>query len=126
MECKYIHKIDNEIMLYAVEIAKKSDMRSKHGCVIIDNKGNIISSACNKTINLNNKFEKNTKISHHAEEAALKMADPKKLRGARLYVIRWGIISSNPVFMNSKPCDRCSSIINTCIKKFKLKVVYYS
>lgn len=129
---KDIHKIDNDIMHEALRIAKKSDMRSKHGCVIIDNKGNIISSACNKTINLpcdvysKKNIDKYTKISRHAEENALRCVNNKKLYGAKLYVIRWGVIDSNPVFMNSKPCERCTCIINTCMKKFGLKVVYYS
>ena len=127
-----IHKMDKYIMHEALEIAKKSDMRSKHGCIIIDNKGNIISSACNKTINISSEtcmkrnFDKGVKISRHAEENALRNVDQKKLYGARLYVVRWGVVSSNPTFMNSKPCDRCTKIINSCMKKFGLKVAYYS
>ena len=128
-----IHRNDNEIMHVALDIAQKSDMRSKHGCVIIDKKGNIISSACNKTLNLprtslfNKKdFDKNTKISRHAEENALRNVDPRKLSGARLYVVRSGMNPSNPLFMNSKPCKRCTAIIEACMKKFGLKIVYYS
>lgn len=129
---KDIHKLDDYIMHEAIEIAKKSDMRSKHGCIIIDNKGNIISSACNRTLHISSEqyikdnFHKGIKVSRHAEENALRNVDHKKLYGARLYVVRWGVISSNPTFMNSKPCERCTKIINTCMKKFGLKVAYYS
>jgi deoxycytidylate deaminase len=129
---KDIHKNDNEIMLHAANIAIKSDMRSKHGCVIVDKKGNIISAAHNSAINITDKstldktYKKGNKISRHAEENALRMVDPKKLDGAKLYVVRSGIKPNNPLFMNSKPCARCTAIINACMKKFGLKVVYYS
>lgn len=127
-----IHKNDNAIMQHAANIAEKSDMRSKHGCVIVDKKGNIISAACNNAINLSVKsdldktFRKGNKISRHAEENALRMVDPKKLHGAKLYVVRWGIKPHNPLFMNSKPCARCTAIIEACMKKFGLKTVFYS
>ena len=133
---KIIHKNDYEIMLYAVELAKKSNMSNKHGSVIVDNKGNIISTGFNKMIYVPKDklkiFDKNTrvKISNHAEEVALKNANPKKLNGAKLYIIRaalgTGICSETPIFMNSKPCKRCTHIIESCIKRFGLKVVYYS
>jgi len=135
---KIIHKNDYEIMLYAVELAKKSNMANKHGSVIVDNKGNIISTGFNKMIYVPKDklkiFDKNTrvKISNHAEEVALKKADPKKLNGAKLYIIRaalgteTGFCGEAPIFMNSKPCKRCTQIIESCIKRFGLKVVYYS
>ena len=123
-------KSDNKILLHAIEMAKKSDMRSKHGAVLLDEKGNIISKACNKGIAVSKEgmenFTQSTKISHHAEENALRNVDKKKLKGARLYVVRWGCIDTNPLLMNSKPCKRCTSIIDTCMKKHGLKVVYYS
>ena len=131
-----IHKIDNEIMMMAIEVAKKSDMRCKHGCVIIDSKGNIISTGYNKMIPTSSsilklhlykeEFEKKYKLSRHAEENALRNADPRKLYGAKLYVVRWGNLESNPLFMQSKPCKRCTLIIESCMKKFGLRVVYYS
>ena len=76
-------------------------------------------------------FDKNTrvKISNHAEEVALKKADPKKLNGAKLYIIRAALetefCDESPIFMNSKPCKRCTQIIESCIKRFGLKAVYY-
>ncbi len=127
-----MHKYDYEIMLYAKELAKKSNMQNKHGSVIIDNKGNIISTGFNKMLFVSKDkleiFNKNTrvKISKHAEETALKNANPRKLNGAKLYIIRLGTCSDNPIFMNSKPCKKCTSIIESCIKKFGLKTVYYS
>jgi deoxycytidylate deaminase len=132
MQTKYIHKTDNEYMYHALKTAGKSDMRSKHGCIIIDKKGNIISLASNKTIPVVQKIfdkkntDKSVKVSIHAEEHALRSTDPRKLCGAKLYVIRWGYLDTNPVFMNSKPCKRCTNIIETCMRKYGLKVAYYS
>jgi deoxycytidylate deaminase len=129
---KEIHKIDSQIMDYAASIAKLSDMKNKHGCVIIDSKGEIISTGMNKTnIHVNpNKFKifnKNNKISLHAEENALRNVDPRKLKGARLYVIRLNCSPSIlPRFSDSKPCKKCTCIIESCMKKYGLKVVYYS
>lgn len=126
---KQSHKFDTEIMLSAIEIAKKSDMRVKHGCIIIDNKGTIISKACNKMLNFDTEKIKNRdqylKVSYHAEENALKQVNPKKLFGAKLYVVRYGN-SDNKFFANSKPCDRCTIIIDKYMKKYGLKNVFYS
>jgi tRNA(Arg) A34 adenosine deaminase TadA len=130
---KSVHKSDNLYLKHAYETAKKSDMEHKHGCIIVDNKGNIISSGYNKFLNVPKdklqKFNKNTniKISKHAEEMALKNADPKKLFGAKLYIVRINLqhFNNNP-FMCSKPCKRCTAIIESCMKKCGLKIVYYT
>ena len=74
----------------------------------------------------NRRSPKNIKISYHAEENALRNVDPKKLCGARLYVFRWTNIDTKPNCMNSKPCKQCTVIIESCMKKFGLKTVYYS
>jgi deoxycytidylate deaminase len=126
------HKKEYEILDYALQLSKKSTMQNKHGSVIVDKKGNIISTGYNKILCIPKDkikiYNKNTniKISKHAEEVALKNADPKKLNGAKLYVIRWTTCNGDTIFTNSKPCKRCTSIIETCIKRFGLKVVYYT
>lgn len=126
------HKKDYEILYYAQELSKKSTMQNKHGSVIVDKKGNIISTGYNQILFVPKDkikiYNKNTniKISKHAEEVALKNADPRKLNGAKLYVIRWTTSNGDTIFTNSKPCKRCTSIIETCIKRFGLKVVYYT
>jgi len=128
---KLIHKQDLDIMYLCIEMAKKSDMRCQHGCIIEDSKGNIISKACNKSNNLVERHilndEKRPLFSKHAEETALKNVDKTKLKGAKLYVVRWsGKNEENMCFMNSKPCNKCTSIIKTCMIKYGLKVAYYS
>jgi deoxycytidylate deaminase len=129
---KKIHKYDFDLMEYCVEIAKKSNMNSKHGCVIIDKKGSIISSACNKRRSMEMEhitdinLRKQKRFSRHAEETALKNVDRNKLKGAVLYVIRYGYHENNPYFMNSKPCTKCTAIINAVMKNYGLKAAYYS
>lgn len=130
---KKIHKIDLSLMEQCKEIAKKSNLRSKHGCVIVDYKGRIISSACNKRKNLKDEHVEDIKLrqrkgfSKHAEETALKNVDRNKLKGAKLYVVRWGYNENCPFhFLNSKPCSKCTAIINACMNNYGLKSAFYS
>jgi cytidine deaminase len=97
-----MHRFHSSLMNDACYIAKKSSLKHSHGCIIVDRKGK--------------------KMTIHAEEMALKNADPRKLRGARLYVVR----NNGDNLLNSMPCERCMSIINFCMNKHGLKVVYYS
>jgi tRNA(Arg) A34 adenosine deaminase TadA len=122
-----MRKHDSIIVNEALNLAKNSNMRSKHGSIIIDKKGNVISSAWNTATvgnsNVDERYKNGEKISRHAEENVLRFADHRKLQGARLYVVRCGQ-DNKP--LNSKPCDRCMAIINSCMKKYGLKVVYYT
>ncbi len=122
------------IISEAINIAKKSNMRAKHGCVIVKN-GKIISTGYNRSLG-NNKyqtrdFSKDKTISQglysiHAEQDALRNSDPKDLDGAKLYVIRLGCGDLNPMFMNSQPCKKCTNIINKFREKHGLKQVFYT
>ena len=71
-------------------------------------------------------IRKQKRFSRHAEETALKNVDRNKLKGAVLYVIRYGYHENNPYFMNSKPCTKCTAIINAVMKNYGLKAAYYS
>ena len=68
---KKIHKHDSNIMDFAHEIAMKSDMRTKHGCV--DYRKKIISAKCNELLNIPQKkidniiFSKQNKIMSRHE-----------------------------------------------------------
>ena len=118
---------DYDIAYHACIIAEKSDMKCKHGCVILDKKGKKISSACNTSVlgesDIDKRYKNGKRISIHAEENALRCVDIKKLNGARLYVFRKG---QGDQILNSKPCERCITIINSFMKKYGLKIVYYS
>lgn len=128
---KNIHKCDLKLMNICIEVAKKSNMNSKHGCIIIDSNNKIVSSAYNKRTSMHNEhihdpiIRLKKKFSTHAEENALKNVNRNKLKGAKLYVVRWGCNDEQSYFMNSKPCSKCTAIIQACFK-FGLKAAYYS
>ena len=121
-----MHKHQEYIINNAIEMAERSNMKVHHGCVIIGTKGEVLAKANNRYTNIENihkPWQKGQRLSCHAEEAALKTADPKRLYGAKLYVVR---VSPCGELMNSKPCDRCTVIIKKCMDKYGLKSVYYS
>ena len=120
-----IHKTEKQYMDIAANIALKSNLRSKHGCIIVDKKGNIISKAFNSAVvfQTNIKYVKSNVMSFHAEENALKNVDKTKLNGSSLYVVR---NIGDGCFSCSKPCQKCENIIHSCMQRFKLKYVFYS
>jgi tRNA(Arg) A34 adenosine deaminase TadA len=120
----------NKCIKAAINIALKSKCHVKHGCIIINNKGTVISEACNSynylnESHLNPPYEKGRKIrcSSHAEENALRIVNPKQLIGAKMYVVR---VSSEGNTMLSKPCNRCTVICNKYMNNFGLRCVFYS
>lgn len=128
---KKLHRKEFEYLYQAVQISFKSNMRSKHGCIIVKN-GKIISSGYNHYLGMNRSHQREEqgkgigKYSIHAEEHALRNVDPNKLAGASLYVIRWGNNRKDPLIMDSKPCSKCQKRIMKCMDKYGLKNVYYS
>lgn len=107
----------NDFVEEAKYEAYKSNMRCKHGAVVVKN-GNVISRGFNKQI-VNCK---NYKISIHAEVDAISNCYPKtRLNNAVLFVVR---ISSalDGELMFSKPCKHCTKYL----KNRPLAGVYYS
>jgi deoxycytidylate deaminase len=112
-----ISKIKNEDYLQiAAEVAKKSTMMHKHGCIIVYKK-NIIATGYNTMPSM---FER----SVHAEIDALNKVKNKQtiLRESDLYIVRIGTDSFDNVLKYSKPCEHCTRYIN----QFKIRKVYYS
>lgn len=99
----------NQFFEEAVKVASKSTMRHKHGCVIVYDNREIISSGYNSVIITS----KETFISIHAEVSAI-----KKLRGkyknreildkCSLYVVR---IGASKTLKLSIPCMQCTRFI---------------
>lgn len=121
-----MHKKQALIIENAVRMAEKSKVHVQHGCVIVDSKGYIIAESNNKYAYLHNIYKpwnRSHRLSCHAEESALKIVDRKKLYGAKLYVVR---LSYSGELVNSKPCSRCTTIIEKYMNKYGLKTVYYS
>ena len=128
---KFSHLKELEYIIEAVKISFKSNMRSKHGSIIVKN-GKIISQGYNRYVGINwshnseIKGKNRGKYSIHAEEDALRNADPMKLSGASMYVIRWGSDPKDPLFLNSMPCPKCEKKIRKAMERHGLKNVFYS
>ena len=73
-------------------------------------------------VNIYKPYRRGQRSSCHAEESALRNADPKRLMGARMYIVR---VSQNEP-MNSKPCPRCHLLIEKFMRKYGLKTAYYT
>ena len=101
----------------AADVAKKSTMTQKHGCVIVHRK-NVLStgyniSSCNKPgVSLHAEVNAIIKIKHLANI----------LPECDLYIVRIGQVSMGCPLKYSKPCSKCSDFI----KENKIKKVYYS
>lgn len=94
----------------AVEAAKASKARQRHGCVVVKN-GNILSVGFNIDINHPTKLsEEHVKsgASVHAEMRALsRVADPSN---TVVYVAR---INKKGSLMYSRPCTRCEDQLDS-------------
>lgn len=128
---KFSHLKELGYIVEAVKISYKSNMRSKHGSIIVKN-GKIISQGYNRYVGIN--WSHNSEIqgkgrgkySIHAEEDALNKVDPMKLSGASMYVIRWSSCPGDSLFMNSMPCLKCEKKIRKAMERYGLKSVFYS
>ena len=94
----------------AIALASVSDMRQKHGAVLV-NGGRVISFGINT---LRNSVQQHTHvpydaISSHAEVACLSGLTFASTKGGKLYVAR---ISYGGNIANSKPCAACFRYIS--------------
>ena len=107
-------------------LAAKSDMKSKHGAIIIKN-GKIISTGHNHTMGsikiCINRHGQQTRLSRHAEEDALRNLNYHNLKDASMYVVRIGIQTQYTI---SKPCERCMASIRKMKRERGLRRVFYS
>ena len=122
---KGLSKKYNEYINDAIQIAKKSCMRCKHGAVIIQNGGIV---ACGHNYSTHQCVYHN-KYSVHAEINAIfdffarnKINNKNKkkvLHNAFMIVIR---VDNDGSFKNSKPCSNCARMI--C--KYNINTIFYS
>lgn len=119
--CKYneAKRLKNDHLMYfkiAQNVAKKSTMTQKHGCVIV-HKGKILSEATNV-------MPKCFNDSIHAEIHAILKA--KKIvtnwKNIDLYIVRIGQKSMKYPLKFSKPCENCKKYI----EKIGVGRVFYS
>jgi len=95
----------NKYLEKAMEIAKTSRCRYRHGCVVVNN-GRIISAATNKKVG---DPEIAWRKSHvHAEIAAVAAAG-KYAYGSLVYVAR---VAADGSSANSQPCKKCERYLD--------------
>ena len=114
--------------------ALKSNMSSKHGC-IIRKRDKIIARGHNKLLIKYGQFNSRTKNirSVHAEIDALSNTDKRYLKNTTLYVVRikpacdeHKIMTSQlkEILCNSEPCKNCNRIIHKKFNCYKLNILY--
>lgn len=112
-----ISKLKNEQYLqFAAEIAKKSTMTQKHGCIIVYKK-QVIATGYNTMPHMYSR-------SLHAEINALNKVKHKQsiLKDSDMYIVRIGTDLFDNVLKYSKPCEDCTRHIVSN----KIRRVFYS
>lgn len=116
-------KISDEKQEYfmnkAAQLAFRSNLGHRHGCIIVDDStSEILSTGYNHT-----KIHMYHKLSCHAEiDALMKIKRNVDLSNSKMYIVRIGSDNlGNPLKM-SKPCEGCTK----AILKSGIKKVYYS
>jgi len=101
----------------AARVAEKSTMTHRHGCVIVNCDGVVISEGYN-----HHRIAMSHKYSIHAEISALYKAKRSrtKLSQCEMYIVRLG--PSGDVLKYSMPCEQCASEIT----KAGIRRVYFS
>jgi tRNA(Arg) A34 adenosine deaminase TadA len=110
-----------EFFKKCIELAHKSNLTQKHGCVIVK-KNQIISCGYNFKLKNNAKFLKRDDTdaySVHAEISTLKKVKQIDLTNCEMYVVR---IGPHCTLKYSLPCQVCSC----SIQEHGIRKVYYS
>lgn len=122
MKFKQVLSKSNQAYLdQAIELAKMSDCRFKHGAVIRKS-GKTISVGINHNVNDPKYLDDETAAIHaavHAEVAAMNACRKVDLNGATIYVAR--VLKTGDPRM-SKPCENCQKVL----KARGVKKVYYT
>jgi pyrimidine deaminase RibD-like protein len=105
----------NRFLLKAIDVAKTSRCRYKHGAIVVSN-GVVVAMATNKVINDQSHGWRRSHV--HAEVAALVAAGQRAV-GSTLYVAR---VNNNGVPRDSKPCKKCESFL----EKYKVGSVVWT
>lgn len=99
-----LNKSQRYYLSAAIEEARKSTMKQRHGAVIVKS-NEIIGRGYNYYI-------RNPIDSEHAESVAIKSCKMKGIspKGANMYVVR--ITGKKEMLSNSKPCKECRKLID--------------
>jgi hypothetical protein len=125
-----------EILNRFLEDPKTTKLRSVNSLVhiaVIVSRGKIIAEAtnrvgyrsvCNRTYY--NTYVRERKNIHAEENVVRVLGDYSKLKGADMYIMRFGRGENSENFINSKPCAKCECFLNKCIEKYGLRNIYYT
>jgi pyrimidine deaminase RibD-like protein len=94
----------NRFLLKAIDIAKTSRCRYRHGAVVVSS-GVVVAMATNKIVSDQTKGWRRSHV--HAEMAALAAAG-QRANGATLYVAR---VNAQGKPANSEPCKKCQGYL---------------
>ena len=101
---------DRAYMNVARYLAKKSVARNTHGAVVVKS-GRVMGTGYNKDRNhpaIVSPEHIKSDCSYHAEQLAIREAGENSIKGAVIYVAR---VNKTGKDRNSKPCPRCSALI---------------
>ena len=102
-ECNFTpSKFDREMIYFAKILALKSNVKGKHGSVLVNSNGTVESIGINYH-NPDGRYEHRSSV--HAESAALRNCEIKELCKYKLYVARSSQTCVGHTF--SRPCNRC-------------------
>jgi hypothetical protein len=97
---------------------------------IIVKRGKILAEATNKVASRSNGAASRGSQNYiHAERNVIRaLGDNRKLRGADMYVMRFGKIckDSDIEFKYSQPCPECTVLLEKCMREYGLKNVYFT
>lgn len=113
---KNADKFQKRVLEDCKNLAKRSNMLHKHGCIIVKN-GNIVSTGFNQHFTNKKLKECHDTTSWHAEIMAIRKCTKELLCQSDLYIVRIGT-----GFKYSKPCSICSKKI----QQLGIRNVYYS
>lgn len=105
-----LSKRDRSYLSVARYLAKRSSARNTHGAVVVKG-GRVLGTGWNKNRNhpaIVSPEHIKTECSYHAEEVAIREAGESNVRGAVIYVAR---VNKNGHDRDSKPCPKCTSLI---------------
>ena len=99
--------------------------RKIHRALIIK-RGKIIAEAFNRVGSRSMGSGYSDRTIHAEKNVIKKLGDISQLRGADMYVIRYGRSDNSDGFMCSKPCHDCQLFLEKCMREYGLKNVYYT
>jgi hypothetical protein len=99
--------------------------RKIHRAIVIK-RGKIIAEAFNRVGSRSMGSGYSERTIHAEKNVIKKLGDVSQLRGADMYVIRYGRSDNADGFMCSKPCHDCQLFLEKCMREYGLKNVYYT